>query len=1234
MTISQYFHKVKSLCREIGELDPEGKIGEPRMKRIIIHGLKAEFRSFVAAVQGWATQPNLSEFENLLASQEALDKQMGGLSTGSSSKTEVEALYASKGKNRSRSYRSYDKSKNQDRGERKSRQYDRDEKKSGDRDRADSGGEKKHNNKGKRFPYKCYKCGERGHMARNCRSPVDEEGNVATTQDDDGWDAEAFIAQTEDVFALTATTDRKDNKLDDWIVDSGCSNHMTGDMSKLNKTTKYGGSQVVVLADNSRHPIDHVGEVNFPSGKQDRKLILKDVYHVTGMKKNLFFVQQMTENGYYVLFGPKEVKIYKEFETPSTPVLLGRKNERVYVLSAEAAYLDKVKGSQNADLWHQRMGHVGYDMLGQISDKALVRGLPRVQINKEVVCSGCQYGKAKQQPFPSSTFQAIEPLQLVHSDVFGPVKQFSIKGKRYMVTFIDDYSRFVWIYFMKEKAEVFAKFKEFELDAKLVTGRKVGCLRSDNGGEYLAHEFSNYLKQKGIKRQLTCSNTPQQNGVSERKNRHLGEITRSLIHDKNLPGRFWAEAMHTAGYVINRLPSQSLDYMSPYEKLTGNKPDVSYFRVFGCVCYVFIPAHLRHKMEKKAVRCVFAGYDEERKGWRCIEPSTGKAHVSRNVIFDEQSSWWSEDNQPLPDTSELQKELEVKLSFEEAESAGIDENDNAEPEVTEPVNEESEPDLRRSQRVRKPNPRYANMANLAVVTDEFREPENYEEASQKSEWVEAMREEMNALLRNQTWELTPKPSDVTPVSCKWTYKLKQRPDGSVERYKARLVARGFSQTYGVDYEETFSPVAKLTTIRTLLAIAVNKGWKLWQMDVSNAFLYGDLEHTIYMEQPLGFVDQGRPDYVCKLRKAIYGLKQSSRAWFGKIGEFLEQNGFALSDADSSLFVKKVNDKIVVVLVYVDDLIITGDVEEEINQLKANLCVRFKMKDLGRLSHFLGLELTYVGDSLLLHQTKYASDLLSKFKMAACKPAATPIECNPKLYVEQGRELEDPTEYRKLVGSLIYLTLTRPDLSFSVGVLSRFMQCPRKPHMIAMKRVLRYIKGTVEQGVWFKRENEPKLIGFCDADYAGDLNERRSTTGYVFMYGSGAVSWRSKRQPTVSLSTTEAEYRAAAVAAQECIWLVRLLRSLHQVVDYSVKMFCDNISAIKLAENPVFHDRTKHIEIYYHFIRERVLKEDIEMKAIKTTEQVADAFTKSLPGPGLLKFCNRMNLGQLHIEREC
>lgn len=240
----------------------------------------------------------------------------------------------------------------------------------------------------------------------------------------------------------------------------------------------------------------------------------------------------MTEDGHYVLFGPKDVKVFKDFETQSIPILQGRKTEAVYVLNTESAYVEKAKGKQTADLWHQRLGHVGFDKLGLMVSKELVVGLPNINVKRDTVCSGCQYGKAKQLSFNKSNQVTSKPLELVHSDVLGPITQPSMQGLKYMVTFIDDYSRFVWLYFMKEKSEVFSKFKEFEIDAELMTGCKVQCLRSDNGGEYLASDFSNYLRQKLVKRQLTCSNTPQQNGISERKNRHVGEISKSLIHEK------------------------------------------------------------------------------------------------------------------------------------------------------------------------------------------------------------------------------------------------------------------------------------------------------------------------------------------------------------------------------------------------------------------------------------------------------------------------------------------------------------------------------------------------------------------------------------------------------------------------------------------------------------------------------------------------------------------------------
>ncbi|KAL5795083.1 hypothetical protein ACOSP7_003677 [Xanthoceras sorbifolium] len=548
--------------------------------------------------------------------------------------------------------------------------------------------------------------------------------------------------------------------------------------------------------------------------------------------------------------------------------------------------------------------------------------------------------------------------------------------------------------------------------------------------------------------------------------------------------------------------------------------------------------------------------------------------------------------------------------------------------------EESTP-LRRSIRTRKPNPKYANAAIVEEAT--VIEPETFEEASQSSKWMTAMKEEIAALEQNQTWELVPKPRDVKPISCKWVYKIKYRPDGSIKRYKARLVARGFSQQYGLDYDETFSPVAKLTTVRILLALAANKNWNLWQMDVKNAFLHGELDREIYMIQPMGFQNEGHPEYVCKLRKALDGLKQAPRAWYGKIAEFLTRSGYLVTSADSSLFAKAKGGKIAIVLVYIDDLIITGDDVEEICRTKENLSVRFQMKELGQLKHFLGLEVDQTLEGIFLYQQKYAKDLLKKFGMLECKPISTPMEPNAKMCAHEGKDLEDALMFRQLVGSLIYLTLTRPDISYAVGVMSRYMQNPKKSHLEAVRRILRYVKSTIDYGLMYKKGENCKLVGYCDADYAGDHDTRRSTTGYMFTLGSGTISWCSKRQPTVSLSTTEAEYRAAAMAAQESTWLIQLMNDLHQQVDYAVPLYCDNQSAILLAENPVFHARTKHMEVHYHFVREKVLQEEIEMRQVKTDEQVADLFTKSL---SIGKFENfRRQLGMVqrmgaNIEGEC
>jgi hypothetical protein len=1242
MTIAQYFHKVKAICREISQLDPTAPIGESRIKRIIIHGLRPEYRGFVTAIQGWPTQPSLVEFENLLADQEAMAKQMGGVSL----KGEEEALYTSK-----------------TRGTFK-RNTGNESKKDGDKVKSHQGkggshpgGVSKNRGNSRKFDGKCYNCGKMGHMAKDCwtkKKPV--ESNTATSSSkensEDGWDAEALFATEEKELALTVTTPEQIDYKNDWIIDSGCSNHMTGDKHKLQNLSEYKGGRVVVTADNSRLPIAHIGKTIVTPRYNSNQVPLQDVYHVPGMKKNLLSVAQLTLSGHYVLFGPQDVKVYRDLKISETPIMEGQRLESVYVMSAESAYVDKTRKNETTDLWHMRLGHVSYSKLSIMVKKSMLKGLPQLDVRTDTVCAGCQYGKAHQLPYKESKFKAKEPLELVHSDVFGPVKQPSIGGMRYMVTFIDDFSRYVWVFFMKEKSDTFSKFKEFRESAEGEVGKKIGCLRTDNGGEYSSSEFSQYLRECQIRHQYTCANTPQQNGIAERKNRHLAEVCRSMLHAKNVPGRFWAEAMRTAAFVINRLPQPRLEFVSPFEKLWNMKPTVSYFRVFGCVCYVFVPNHLRSKFDKKAIRCIFVGYDSQRKGWKCCDPTSGRCYTSRDVVFDEASSWWSSEKEVLSDSREFGDKLQQKMgehtvqlqpSLDESGDPNGDDveqrvaqnpwqtgvyqqpNEEGGPTETEELTPQSQ--LRRSTRTRRPNPKYANAAIVEKAT--IIEPETFEEASQSSEWMKAMEEEIHALKQNQTWDLMPKPRDVKPISCKWVYKIKRRPDGSIERYKARLVARGFSQQYGLDYDETFSPVAKLTTVRVLLALAANKDWNLWQMDVKNAFLHGELDREIYMIQPMGFQNQDHPEYVCKLRKALYGLKQAPRAWYGKIAEFLTQSGYSVTPADTSLFVKANEGKLAIVLVYVDDLVITGDDEEEILRTKENLSVRFQMKELGQLKHFLGLEVDRTREGIFLCQQKYSKDLLKRFGMLECKPISKPMEPNAKMCAHEGKDLEDATMYRQLVGSLIYLTLTRPDISYAVSVMSRYMQNPKKPHLEAVRRILRYVKSTIDYGLLYKKGEDCKLVGYCDADYAGDHDTRRSTTGYVFKLGSGTISWCSKRQPTVSLSTTEAEYRAAAMATQESTWLMQLMRDLHQPIDYAVSLHCDNQSAIRLAENPEFHARTKHVEVHYHFVREKVLEGKIKMYQTKTENQVADIFTKGLNTAKFRDF--RKQLGMVSKE---
>uniref|UniRef100_A0A2N9EGA9 Reverse transcriptase Ty1/copia-type domain-containing protein n=1 Tax=Fagus sylvatica TaxID=28930 RepID=A0A2N9EGA9_FAGSY len=429
------------------------------------------------------------------------------------------------------------------------------------------------------------------------------------------------------------------------------------------------------------------------------------------------------------------------------------------------------------------------------------------------------------------------------------------------------------------------------------------------------------------------------------------------------------------------------------------------------------------------------------------------------------------------------------------------------------------------------------------------EPPSFAIAHHIPQWHDAMASEFATLQRQSTWSLVP-PS----------------PDQHV--------------------------IGSLPPVRLMLSIAAQHQWSLRQLDVSNAFLHGSLKECVYMRQPPGFVDTASPSHVCFLHKSIYGLRQAPRAWFEKFSSHLLTIGFIASQADPSLFLYKHGSTVLFLLLYVDDIIITGNAPTAITELIANLASAFELKDLGPLKYFLGLQIDYKPSGFFVHQTKYAMDVLSRHNMTTCKPCSSPFVSPSKIASDLVELLSDPTPYRSLVGALQYLTFTRPDLSFAVNSLCQHMQSPTSAHMVAAKRVLRYVRGSLSHGLLFQ-PGPMHLIVFTDADWAGNPVDRRSTTGSL------------------------------AVGAAEVAWIRMLLRDLHVFLSECPLIWCDNTSAISLASNPVFHARTKHVEVDYHFVRERVVRGDLKVQFIPTVDQLADLLTKALPTPRFVQLANKL-----------
>jgi hypothetical protein len=531
--------------------------------------------------------------------------------------------------------------------------------------------------------------------------------------------------------------------------------------------------------------------------------------------------------------------------------------------------------------------------------------------------------------------------------------------------------------------------------------------------------------------------------------------------------------------------------------------------------------------------------------------------------------------------------------------------------------------------VKKPKPFSNYMALMCGLLE--KEPTCFEEAIQKKEWEYAMTEEYQSIIKDDAWEIVHRPKSKDLVSSKWLFKIKHV-DGSIEKYKARFVARGFSQKEGIDYEEMFALVARYTSIRTIIALAAKMKWKLHQMDVKTTFLNGVIEEEVYIEQPQGFEVEDRKTHVCKLKKALYGLKQAPRAWYGRIDSFLTSLGFTKSKVDPNLYFKVMNDEPVILLLYVDDLFLTGE-EKFITECKKKLIAEFEMKDLGLVHYFLGLEVWQSPEKIFLNQGKYAVEILKRFDMLECKSMNTAMETKLKLLVDTSSELIDAMLYRQVIGSLMYLTNTRPDICFVVNTLIQFLVEPRRVHLVATKHVMRYLKGTLDCGLSYDGDHDFRLSGYTDSDWAGSVSDRKSTLGCCLNLGSAMISWQSRKQSSIALNTAEAEYIVACSASCEAIWLRKLLTGLFDLEMEATMILCDNQSCIKMTENHVFHDKSKHIEIRYHYIRDMVQRGAIKLQYVSTDEQVVDVLTKPLSRVKFEHFRDKLGVVRKDLPRK-
>lgn len=1072
--------------------------------------------------------------------------------------------------------------------------------------------------KGRKKP-KCFECGKVGHVKKDCWLLAKKLKEGASGKEQSQANVVKQEPKSNDSQASGYTIFQLSTKPhgNAWFIDSGATCHMTNDRSFFVKMDSDYRDKVF-MADGATLEVVGKGSGNLRCLVENSVsvAVFQDVLYVPNLKGSLVSVRKLVMNGLQVKFSNEECTITKiDGHVVATASPTGELYKLNLKNDAMFAKQDDLKGCIHN--WHRRMGHRDPVAIKSLVNKNLATGIKISDCGQMTTCENCMEGKMARLPFPISTTRSKKVLDLIHTDLCGPMQTATPSGKKYILTLIDDFSRFCIVALLKNKSEVADHIRDFVRLCETKYKQKPRKFRSDRGGEYINKDIQVFLRKEGIEWEVTAPYTPQQNGVAERKNRTLTEMARTMLSDGNLHNQYWGEAVRTACYLQNRLPSRSLE-KTPFEHWYGTTPDLRHIRQFGCHCFVHIPDEKRRKLDFKAVKLIFIGYEEGSKAYRLLDVTTNLVTVSRDVKFLERDCSFKH-SEHLNNSEESFVQLEgTKQDLDTVTDQDGDGNVNKENTHTQQRRISSRPNKG------VPPERLIQVMNVKHNVSRPEDPCNIEEAfssPQSVEWQKAMTEELHSLEEMQTWSLTELPKNKQAIGCKWVFKTKLDAMGNVVKYRARLVAQGFSQKYGTDYDEVFAPVGKLATFRTLLTLASYKKLKVHHFDIKTAFLNGKLNEEIYMKQPPGFISTETAKLVCKLHRSIYGLKQSARVWNEHLNTVLEDEGFQRGKADTCLYSKKVGDKWYYIFVYVDDLIVVGDANF-VGYVYEILSKHFTVSNLGELKLYLGIEVERDGDGIYsIHQSSYISRILERFQMENAKPDKTPMDTGYLKNELQREETEMPEKdrYRQAIGCLLYVaTCTRPDIAVSVSISSRKITNPSLADWTAVKRIMRYLKGTLDYKLKLgNTEGRTNVVfGYADADYAGDQTDRKSNSGFVFQWLGATITWASRKQNNVALSSTEAEYVALAEACREALWIRNLMEDLKQR-DFSTTIYEDNQSCLKMVENEGVTQRTKHIATRFHFVKD--LRFVFNFVYCATEEMIADLLTKPLDRVKTKKF---------------